>query len=139
MKNARPVQTDAPIPAIVAIIRSDDRYLFVKRADHLVAGAGFWSPVSGRVEPHESEPEALVREVREEVGLIVEPGRKVRAIPTSDGRFMLSFGTTRVVAGTARVHSDEISELRWVTLDEMTALQPHFEEDLAIIRDVSAA
>jgi 8-oxo-dGTP diphosphatase len=124
-------------PAVVAIIRDGARYLFVRRADHLDAGAGHWSPVSGRIESGESEASALVREVREEVGLTVEPGRRVASIRTPDGRFQLHFWTTLLIGGTARIVSDELSALRWVTLDEMASLTPRFDDDLAIIRAVA--
>jgi 8-oxo-dGTP diphosphatase len=129
--------TESRIEAVVAIIRRDDRYLFVRRSHHLAAGAGYWSPVSGRVEPGETEQAALKREVMEEVGLDVVADRKICCIPTPDGRFGLNFWTTSLVGGEARLVSDEASELRWVTLDEMRELEPRFDEDLEIVRGVA--
>jgi 8-oxo-dGTP diphosphatase len=122
------------VHAVVAIIRRGDRFLMVRRADHLPAGAGHWSPVSGRIEEGETEEEALRREVREEIGLDVVADRKVAVLPTTDAAYVLHYWTARVQGGRASVVSDEVSELRWVTIAEMDRLQPRFEEDVAIVR-----
>ena len=48
------------------------RLLLIKRGHS--PGAGLWSLPGGRIEPGETDAEALVREVREETGLAVEAG-----------------------------------------------------------------
>jgi 8-oxo-dGTP diphosphatase len=48
---------------------SDQRYLLLRRADHRDIGAGEWECVTGRLEQGESLPQALQREVCEEVGI----------------------------------------------------------------------
>jgi 8-oxo-dGTP diphosphatase len=123
-----------PIDAVVAIICQQQRYLFVRRAAHLDAGAGHWSPVSGRVEVGETEADAVEREVMEEVGLDVTAERKLCTLETPDGRFRLHFWIARVRAGTARPRTDEVSALRWVALGELDTLEPRFDDDLDIIR-----
>ncbi|TWH74143.1 ADP-ribose pyrophosphatase YjhB (NUDIX family) [Modestobacter roseus] len=47
------------------------RLLLIRRGH--APSAGLWSVPGGRVEPGESEPDAVVREVREETGLRVRP------------------------------------------------------------------
>ena len=62
------------IPCVGAIIRDPaGRLLLIKRGHDPEAGR--WSLPGGRVEPGESDAQALVREMREETGLIVQPGR----------------------------------------------------------------
>ncbi len=61
----------SPRLAVRAVILRDDRLLLVnawKGRTHL------WCAPGGGVEVHQSLPEALVREVREETGLVVEVG-----------------------------------------------------------------
>ena len=53
--------------AIMAIIRKDDRFLLIKRGETIPA-AGYWCPVSGKVKVDETQPEAVAREVMEEIG-----------------------------------------------------------------------
>ena len=49
-----------------------DTYLLLRRAAHKDFGAGNWECVTGRVDQGESFEQALLREVREEVGLDVQ-------------------------------------------------------------------
>ncbi len=119
--------------AVVAIIQTAGKFLFVKRSDYTEAASGYWCPVSGRVERDETQAEAVRREVMEEVGLEVVALEKVREIPSHDGLFVLHFWTTEIMAGDARVRSPEATELRWVTVEEMKGLQPVFEEDVRIL------
>ena len=127
-----PLQTSAPRDAVVAIIRDRGRFLFVQRSFAARAAPGYWTPVSGAVEPGESEAEAVAREVREEVDLTVEADARVASVPTHDGRYVLHFWTCRIVAGDARVASDEVADLRWCTPEELGALAPVFAEDVRI-------
>src|SRR5580658_10947123 len=64
------------IPCVGAVIRDDaGRLLLIKRGHE--PGAGLWSLPGGRIEPGETDAEALVREMAEETGLQVEPGRLI--------------------------------------------------------------
>ena len=64
------------IRCVGAIITDDTgRLLLIKRGHEPEEGR--WSLPGGRVRPGESDPQALVREVREETGLQVEPGRLI--------------------------------------------------------------
>jgi len=122
-----------PRHAVVAIIEHDARVLFVQRSPAARAAAGYWTPVSGGVEAGETEREALEREVREEVALEVVAEAKVATIPTLDRRYLLHFWTCRLIAGEARVASDEVADLRWLSRDELRALAPVFDEDVRIV------
>src|ERR1700751_2623495 len=61
------------IPCVGAVVKDGQgRLLLIKRGH--APGAGLWSLPGGRIEPGETDAEALVREVREETGLAVEAG-----------------------------------------------------------------
>lgn len=126
------------IEAVVAIVHNADRFLVVRRTaanDHAV---GYWCPVSGRIEPGESQADAVAREVMEEVGLEVTAVRKVHELPIPEGRFLLHYWTTLVRGGVARVASPEIDAIRWVTLDQFRDLTPNFEDDTAVFERMAA-
>jgi 8-oxo-dGTP pyrophosphatase MutT (NUDIX family) len=61
-------QIEALPEAIVALITKGKKVLLIQRGPQ-VPGSGFWAPPSGKIEPNEDQAAALVREVREEVGL----------------------------------------------------------------------
>jgi 8-oxo-dGTP pyrophosphatase MutT (NUDIX family) len=118
--------------AVVAIIQKSNKFLFVKRSDYKQSATGFWCPVSGRVEENESQAEALQREVKEEVGLNVVAIEKICAIPSHNGEFLLHFWTTDILSGEVAITSDEATDFKWVTLEEMKQLRPVFEEDIQV-------
>ncbi len=118
--------------AVVAVIRRGDRFLLVKRSDYIEAAKGYWCPVSGGIEAGETHQQALQREVMEEVGLKVVAVEKVGQIPSRDKRSDLHYWTTRIISGTARITSDEATDLKWVTVEEMKKLSPVFEEDIEL-------
>ncbi|MFF5480649.1 NUDIX domain-containing protein [Streptomyces sp. NPDC012935] len=114
--------------AIVAVLLRADRILAIRRGP-AVARPGYWQPLSGKVEPGETQREAVVREVREEVGLTVAPMAKVWESETDDGRFRLHWWTANAETGDVVPDPGEVAEARWVTAEEFLSLDPVFEGD----------
>lgn len=122
------------IDVIAAIIQHDGRFLLGKRSAHRPTAPGYWCPICGRVEPGESQAEAVVREVREETGLRVSALRKVAECDTHDGHALMHWWLTQLLDDApARLANDEHSELRWLTPRELRHLEPSFPEDIAIL------
>jgi 8-oxo-dGTP diphosphatase len=61
---------------VAAVIERDGKYLITQRRDEAVL-AGLWEFPGGKVEPGESDAEALAREVRHRVGVTVTVGERV--------------------------------------------------------------
>ncbi|WP_328882842.1 NUDIX domain-containing protein [Streptomyces sp. NBC_00299] len=118
----------APREAIVAVLLRADRVLAIRRGP-AVARPGYWQPLSGKIEPGETQREAVVREVGEEVGLTVVPLAKVWESETDDGRFRLHWWTANAETGDVVPDPGEVAEARWVTPQEFLSLDPVFEGD----------
>ncbi len=118
--------------AVVAIIQKEGTFLFIRRSDYIDTAAGYWCPVSGRVEENETQIEALEREVKEEVGLSVKALKKICEIPSHNNQFKLHFWTTAIISGEASITSNEATDFRWVTLEQMKQLAPVFDEDVQV-------
>ncbi|MQA27894.1 MAG: NUDIX domain-containing protein [Micromonosporaceae bacterium] len=114
--------------AIVAVLRRVGRVLVIKRGPE-ASRSGYWAPLSGRIEPGESQRDAVAREVREEVGLRVRPLAKVWECDTDDGGFLLHWWTAEVEPGDLVLDAGEVSEARWVTPEEFLGMEPTFAGD----------
>jgi len=114
--------------AIVAVVRRGERVLVIQRGP-LARLPGYWAPLSGKLEPGETQETALIREVHEEVGLKVSPVAKVWESQTDDGTFRLHWWTAEAEEGEVVMHPGEVSDARWVTPQEFSQLQPVFATD----------
>lgn len=118
---------DRPLLGVGALIFRDDHILLVRRANPPLQGE--WSIPGGLVETGETTKEAIVREVREETGLDVEPVKLVevfeRILRDQDAsveyHFVLIDYSCRIVSGVAKAGSD-VSEVRWAKLEELELL-----------------
>jgi 8-oxo-dGTP diphosphatase len=122
--------------AVAAIIRNQDRFLLGRRSLSKPTAAGYWSPISGRMEPGETEEVAIVRECMEEVGVRVAVQRKVTEFDINGGKTRLHWWLVRVISGEPILSNDENTELKWVTVAEMESLNPIFKEDIEVFRSV---
>jgi 8-oxo-dGTP diphosphatase len=98
------------------------RLLLIQRGHE--PGKGLWSLPGGRVEPGETAAEALVREMEEETGLTVEPGRLIGTVerPGLAGDvFDIQDYAATVTGGTLRP-GDDAADARWVSPGEMAVL-----------------
>ena len=111
------------IPCVGAVIKDDQgRLLLIKRGH--APGAGLWSLPGGRIEAGETDAEALVREMREETGLAVEPGQLVGTVrrPAQDGDILDIRDYAATVTGGTLHAGDDAAEARWVAPGELESL-----------------
>jgi 8-oxo-dGTP pyrophosphatase MutT (NUDIX family) len=129
-----------PVPgakpdAVVAVVTRAGQVLVIRRAPR-VSRPGYWAPLSGRIEPGESQAEAVVREVREEVGLAVMPIAKVWQCETDDGAYHLHWWTARAGPGELTLQVAEVSDARWIDPEAFGELAPTFADDRAFFAHV---
>lgn len=111
------------VRCVGAVVVSDSgRLLLVRRGRP--PGAGLWSLPGGRVEPGESDPAAVVREVREETGLDVAVGRLIGTVerPGRSGATYDIHDYAATVTGGALRPGDDAIDVRWVTPAGLRAL-----------------
>jgi 8-oxo-dGTP pyrophosphatase MutT (NUDIX family) len=117
------------MPGVTAIIRDDQgRVLLQQRRDD-----GRWGLPGGQMEPGEAPAQALVREVWEETGLVVRPGRVLGVFGGNEGfrvtyrngdrvEYVITTFECRVVGGTLGPRDDESLQLRWFAPAETQGL-----------------
>jgi len=111
------------VPCVGAIITdAGGRLLLIKRGHE--PGKGLWSIPGGRVEPGETDEQAVIREVREETGLVVQPGRLIGAVrrPTPAGAMLDIRDYAATVTGGTLAAGDDADDARWAGPAELAGL-----------------
>jgi 8-oxo-dGTP diphosphatase len=117
------VDVDRVVVVGAAVVR-DGRLLACRRTTP-PAAAGRWELPGGKVEPGESRDDALVREVREELGLAVEVTGWLDGSAPIGETHELQVGTCAVATWTP--YPTEHDRLRWLgaeQLDDVDWLEP---------------
>jgi len=117
------------VPCVGAIIRDRSgggngggRLLLVRRANPPAQGT--WSLPGGRVEPGELDSDALRREVAEETGLAVDPGRLVGTVERAGPvgvTYVIRDHACTVIGGRLRA-GDDASDVGWFATDQLAEL-----------------
>lgn len=103
-----------PLLVVAAVIASNGRVLACRRAPHTTA-PGRWEFPGGKVEPGESAAEALVREIREELGVDIVVLDELTTDDTAVGDRVVRLTCLRAsLTGAAPHTSTDHDELRWV-------------------------
>ena len=117
----------SPLVGIGAVIVEQNRVLLIRRGTAPLLGE--WSLPGGVLECGETLREAVVREAREETGLVVETDEMLgvyeRLIRDDEGRlryhYVLIDFLCRPVSGDLNAGTDA-ADVRWFTRDELPAL-----------------
>ena len=116
------------LPSVSAIIIDGEGRVLLHRS----SDDGHWYTIGGAIDPGEQPADAVVREVREETGLVVIP-QKIISVQTSpvvtypNGDQAIYVATTflcRVVGGKLEIGDDESLELRYFSIGELPDLRP---------------
>jgi 8-oxo-dGTP diphosphatase len=116
------VHTDRTTPLVIvgAAIVSGGRVLACERGEPPEV-AGRWEFPGGKVEPGESDHEALVRECAEELGVDITLGDRIGSdVPLAHGRAVLRVWLAQVVRGEPKPL--EHRSLRWLAPDELDSV-----------------
>lgn len=129
------------LPAVTAVIRNGPTFLLARHRD-----SGRWSLVGGSVEPGEEPAEALIREVREELGVTPTVGKIVGAYGGQSLEAVYPNGDRVAYVTVAyecslpeddtTLDSDELVEVAWFEAPDISTLPRHHWID-RIIHDCS--
>ena len=137
---------ESPLVGVGAVIvddhREENRVLLIRRGT--VPLLGEWSLPGGVLECGETLREAVVREAREETGLVVETvemlGVYERLIRGDEGRmryhYVLIDFLCRPVGGDLKAGSDA-TDVRWFTRDELPTLNLAYDANDVVLKGLA--
>ena len=124
-------QRRSPRVIVAAVIITDGRVLACERSAPPEV-AGRWEFPGGKVEPGESDQQALARECAEELGVRVEVGERVGPdVPLARGRAVLRVFAVRLLEGDTP-RALEHTSMRWLAADELGSV-PWLPADQPIV------
>ena len=92
--------------------------LLIQRSDAVKAPLTWCFP-GGHIEPGESQEAALVREMREELGVEVRPGEYLLTQTKHAGQLVLHCWSATIVGGRPEANPREVAALAWLTPEEI--------------------
>ena len=110
-----------------AVIREGEKYLLLKRSPDAKVYPDRWDFPGGKLDQGETAEEAVVREVKEETGLDVAFGPRIKQTEYEDTDYILVFYyfIPQSLSGNIRL-SDAHSEYQWFAEKEIRDLTCHW-------------
>ncbi len=108
------------IQVVAAVIREGDR-IFAAQRGYGSAKDG-WEFPGGKIEPGETPRQALIREIREELGAEIAVGEKLVQVEWDYPDFHLSMGCYWCAVTRGRLTIQEHESARWLAPDELDAV-----------------
>lgn len=129
-----PLESPSSTTVVVAAALYDtEGRLFAARRSAPPELAGRWELPGGKVEPGEEPERALVRELREELGVEAEPLARVPGEWPLKPGYVLRVWRCRLRSGDPRPLQDH-DELRWLTADEIWSVD-WLDQDVPAVRE----
>lgn len=118
---------------VIGILERDFQYLMVQRSVH-VSLPGAWCFPGGHIEPGENPRRAIIRELFEELGILVEPTIRLGSVRVLNSSYVLAVWRAKHVAGEFRPAEKEISAVRWVPIEEVAAIEPGMASNALVVQ-----
>ncbi len=129
--------TEGRVVVVGAALLCEGRLLAARRSAPPEL-AGRWELPGGKVEPGEVPEEALVRELREELGVEVEPVERIPGEWPLRAPYVLRVWTARLQAGSAEPKPlQDHDELRWLAPAEIWDVG-WLDQDVPAVREAVA-
>ncbi len=126
------------VRVVAAVVRRGGRILITRRRDDAARG-GLWEFPGGKVEAGEAEPEALRREIHEELGCGVDVGRLVlrHRHRYPDLEVELAFYACELTAG-EEPRPLGVAAVEWAAAGTL-ASYPFCEADVPVLAEIEKA
>ncbi|PHS26380.1 MAG: 8-oxo-dGTP diphosphatase MutT [Methylophaga sp.] len=122
--------------AVAIIVNTHNEVLLALRQAHQHQG-GFWEFPGGKVEANESVYDALVREIEEEIGIIISSAQDFLALSHDYEDKSVLLDIWRVTEYSGKPQGQEGQQLRWCAINDL-AEDEFPAANVAIIRKLKS-
>jgi len=127
-----------PILSVVcAVIISNGLILAVQRGENQ-SNPGLWEFPGGKVEPNESNQEALIREIEEELMIQVLLAMHLKPVFWEDETRIIELRPYFAEISYGEIQLREHSSMKWLKLEELDSLQ-WVSADILVVHQVKEA
>ena len=122
---------------VAALIHRDDKFMICQRPAHKARGL-LWEFVGGKVEPGETKEQALVRECREELDILLSVGEVFMDVTHEYPDLTVHLTLFHATINEGEPKKLEHNDIKWITSDDISQYSfcPADEEVLEKIREV---
>jgi 8-oxo-dGTP diphosphatase len=117
--SSRSSSTKDHVRVVAAEIEQDGRYLITQRNTHAVLPL-LWEFPGGKVEPGETDEEALTRELLEVLGVRVSVGQRAMHVSHEYDHYTLDLMVYRVSITSGEPRCLAVHDVKWVTPQEFS-------------------
>lgn len=109
------------VPVVAAVIEDSDGSVLLARRPENKHQGGKWEFPGGKIESNESAFDALVRELQEEVGIVITEATRLIRVPYRYSGKLVSLDVWRVQKYRGQPHGREGQSVRWVRRTELAS------------------
>ncbi len=119
----------------VAVVLRRQRLLMIRRSQHVIAPGMYCFP-GGGIEPGETQQQAVVRELQEELGCAVRPQRWLWESVSSWGVHLAWWLSELDETAEFAPNPAEVESVHWFTLEELKTLPNQLESNYRFVEAV---
>jgi 8-oxo-dGTP diphosphatase len=127
------------VDVVAALVWKNDKFLICQRPADKSLGL-LWEFVGGKVEAGETKEQALIRECREELGIILSIGEICMNVVHEYPDFTVSLTLFNATIKEGEPEPLEHNDIRWITMDEISQYEfcPADEGIINWLKDIDA-
>ena len=109
------------IEVVAAVIYDNNKFLITKRKHKLFNG--LWEFPGGKIEENESHQQALIREIKEELEIVIEVKDFITTVEYQYSNFYLIMHVYKCVKINGEINLNVHSDIKWISKEQVNEFE----------------